>query len=85
MSFPNQVIVNILWDDESNTYYTVSEDVIGLNLIADTAEEILNILPETVTDLMLLNKHHYDSPSKMPNVPIELLIQQRSTLSLVCA
>ncbi len=81
MAFPTTVIVEFAWDPEANVYVATSDDVPGLVAEAKTVEKLDEKVRYLIPLLLEENKHLFNDELDM-SVPIELLIQQRSILSL---
>ncbi|MDR1607094.1 MAG: DUF1902 domain-containing protein [Deltaproteobacteria bacterium] len=65
---PNVIIVS--WDDDSKVWMATSEDILGLFAQADTFEEIVDLLPGLVADL--LSVEGWPGSGHDP-VPLEIL------------
>ena len=81
MAFPTTVIVEFAWDAEANVYVATSDHVPGLVAEAETVEKLDQKIRYLIPLLVEENKHLFGEELDT-SVPIELLIQQRSMLSL---
>ena len=81
MAFPTTVIAEFAWDAEANVYVATSDHVPGLVAEAETVEKLDEEVRYLIPLLLKENKHLFGDELDR-SVPIELLIQQRSILSL---
>lgn len=65
------------WDAEHKVWTATSEDVVGLFAQTDTFEEILDIVPALVADILSFNG---DRLADMTEIPLEILAHYQSSV-----
>lgn len=75
----SEIVVNIVFDDETKVYIATSDDVPGLVAEADTFESLKEKVLYLIPELVKMNNHLIDDA---PTVPVELLIRQTQHLAI---
>lgn len=71
------ITVTAAWDDEHKIWHATSEDICGLHAEAATYEELLNIVPDLVAELLSING---GSLAEMAEIPLEILAHFQSSV-----
>ncbi len=71
------ISVTASWDAEHKVWTATSEDVAGLFAQADTFEELADIVPSLISDLLALNG---DILPETADVPLEILAHYQSSV-----
>lgn len=73
------ISVTASWDEEHRVWYATSEDVAGLHVEAESYEELLDIVPDLVSELLSLNR---TSSPALTEIPLEILAHYQSSVFL---
>lgn len=79
MTVKSTISVTASWDAAHKVWSATSEDVEGLHVEADTYEELLDIVPALVSDLLSLNETDFSEPTE---IPLEILAHYQSSLHI---
>lgn len=71
------ITVKALWDAEYKVWVATSEDVDGLFAQTDTFEEMLDIVPDLIADLLSFNGGR---TAGMAEIPLEILAHYQSSV-----
>jgi predicted RNase H-like HicB family nuclease len=67
------------WNAEHKVWTATSEDVAGLHVQADTYEELLDIVPDLVGELLTINGGRL---AEQNEIPLEILAHYQSTVHI---
>ncbi len=73
------ISVTAYWDAEHRVWAATSRDVEGLHVEAATYEELLDIVPDLVAELLSLNGAHLPA---LTEVPLEILAHYQSSIHI---
>ncbi len=73
------IAVTAFWDAEHRVWSATSKDVEGLHVEAGTYEELLDIVPNLIGELLSLNGGHL---SALTEIPLEILAHHQSSVHL---
>lgn len=74
--------IKVEWDAEAKVWFIDSTNVPGLNVEAESREELLTILDDLVPELLMENGA-FDSDDTLPEIPYSLMFNQLRAVHIV--